>query len=398
MRRAVVATASVTVLMGAFGGWKAWGAATNIEETASGFDNANMLYRYSAGGTQLSAVAIPDSPSGYNEVHDLVVDQQGNVQAVYGGGTLPYLATYNGTSWAFHYALNYSLFGVTYSGAIATYDRYMYLQSQNSDGSGNGIIRFDTSNNYSYTFTQIPNGTNGNLEPQDVTMGMDGGLYVNYYVGGVKGNEVVEFNPVTMGIVKSEILNAGFQNGDHTVVDAQGDIFASGDGYLNKYSPSGTFIKNIALSGKGDLSISSDGKLVTTQNAIAYVFDTNLNLVSSAPIHNAYWGEPFVTWDTYQAPAVALPGDANDDGKVDLTDLSIVLNHFGAATPFRTDGNFDGAAAVDLTDLSDVLNNFGGTGAGAAVVGAPEPGALGVLGIGALGLVGRRRGRWGYGD
>ncbi|MGN6367544.1 MAG: beta strand repeat-containing protein [Phycisphaerae bacterium] len=54
-----------------------------------------------------------------------------------------------------------------------------------------------------------------------------------------------------------------------------------------------------------------------------------------------------------------LLGDANIDGKVDLTDLSTVLNHFGAATPHWADGNFDYAATVNLTDLSDVLNNFG---------------------------------------
>ncbi|MGN6370604.1 MAG: beta strand repeat-containing protein, partial [Phycisphaerae bacterium] len=38
-----------------------------------------------------------------------------------------------------------------------------------------------------------------------------------------------------------------------------------------------------------------------------------------------------------------LLGDANADGKVDLTDLSTILNHFGLTTPNWTDGNFDGA-------------------------------------------------------
>ncbi|MGN6370313.1 MAG: beta strand repeat-containing protein, partial [Phycisphaerae bacterium] len=57
--------------------------------------------------------------------------------------------------------------------------------------------------------------------------------------------------------------------------------------------------------------------------------------------------------------APELLGDANIDGKVDLSDLSTLLNHFGQATPNWTDGNFDNATTINLTDLSDVLNNFG---------------------------------------
>ncbi|MGN6370566.1 MAG: autotransporter-associated beta strand repeat-containing protein [Phycisphaerae bacterium] len=60
----------------------------------------------------------------------------------------------------------------------------------------------------------------------------------------------------------------------------------------------------------------------------------------------------------------ALLGDANLDNKVDLTDLSTVLNHFGQSTPNWTDGHFDSAQTINLTDLSYVLNNFGLTFAG----------------------------------
>jgi hypothetical protein len=216
-------------------------AATNIRITSrSDGQNNNMLYTYSPAGALLSSVAIPNSPKGYNQPHDLVVDKAGNTQVVYGG---PYLATYNGSTWTFRTALNYSLFGVTYTGAIATYNNYVYVQSQNSGGSGNGIIRFDTANNYTYTFTQIPDGSGGNYEPLDVSMGMDGGLYANYYIpAGLVGHRVVEFDPDTMAIIKSVNFPYGNKDGDHTVVDAQGNIYAMGFDYLNKYSPSGAFI------------------------------------------------------------------------------------------------------------------------------------------------------------
>ena len=95
-----------------------------------------------------------------------------------------------------------------------------------------------------------------------------------------------------------------------------------------------------------------------------------------------------------------LPGDANGDGHVDLTDLSTVLNGFGSTTALWSSGNFDGAATIDLTDLSAVLNNFGATppsasdivasGSG-AIADTPEPASLGVLSLGMIALIKRRR-------
>ncbi|MGN6369706.1 MAG: autotransporter-associated beta strand repeat-containing protein [Phycisphaerae bacterium] len=94
---------------------------------------------------------------------------------------------------------------------------------------------------------------------------------------------------------------------------------------------------------------------------------------------------------TFDASAIILSpellGDANADGKIDLTDLSTVLNHFGQSTPRWTDGNFDYAATINLTDLSYVLNNFGLTNPAASqlpftsypTLPAPEPATLSLL-------------------
>ncbi len=93
-------------------------------------------------------------------------------------------------------------------------------------------------------------------------------------------------------------------------------------------------------------------------------------------------------------------GDANDDGKVDLNDLNIVLNNLGTTTSSWSNGNFDGALTIDLNDLNDVLNNLGTTiPAGVNVVAfaesmvsaTPEPASLGLLTLGAVALVTRRR-------
>jgi hypothetical protein len=84
------------------------------------------------------------------------------------------------------------------------------------------------------------------------------------------------------------------------------------------------------------------------------------------------------------------PGDTNNDGVVDLTDLNNVLNNFGVAGTGNP-GDDDGSGTVDLTDLNNVLNNFGITYAAAALNVVPEPASLSLLAIGVTALLTRRR-------
>ncbi len=89
-----------------------------------------------------------------------------------------------------------------------------------------------------------------------------------------------------------------------------------------------------------------------------------------------------------------LLGDANDDNKVDLSDLNIVLNNLGTTTSNWSAGNFDGAPTIDLTDLNDVLNNLGTSlPSAASVVATPEPAGLALLAVGALLLKTRKNRR-----
>jgi hypothetical protein len=93
----------------------------------------------------------------------------------------------------------------------------------------------------------------------------------------------------------------------------------------------------------------------------------------------------------------ALIGDSNIDGKVDLSDLNVVLNNLGSITSAWAKGNFDHAATIDLTDLNDVLNHLG-TSLPAGVVGGavsavPEPASLSILVSAAAGLMLARKKR-----
>ncbi|WP_428389351.1 hypothetical protein [Mucisphaera sp.] len=81
---------------------------------------------------------------------------------------------------------------------------------------------------------------------------------------------------------------------------------------------------------------------------------------------------------------VALPGDADLDGDVDLVDLSILASNFEEGGTW-TDANFNGDDVVDLIDLSLLATNFG-TDLGML----PEPSGAVLLGLGAAGVLRRR--------
>jgi hypothetical protein len=64
----------------------------------------------------------------------------------------------------------------------------------------------------------------------------------------------------------------------------------------------------------------------------------------------------------YADADTTCPGDVDGDGDVGLSDLAILLAHFGqpdGAT--RDDGDLDGDGDVDLADLAELLANFGTT-------------------------------------
>ncbi len=131
-------------------------------------------------------------------------------------------------------------------------------------------------------------------------------------------------------------------------------------------------------------------------NGAASVFDPTLPISISAITWNS-GGFPLAANDAVDLDNVSLStlgdGDANGDGSVDLTDLSTVLNNFGATTSAWGSGNFDGASTIDLTDLSDVLNNFGSSASttAASAIAAPEPATALLLALASPLILSRRK-------
>jgi len=77
------------------------------------------------------------------------------------------------------------------------------------------------------------------------------------------------------------------------------------------------------------------------------------------------------------------PGDADDDGDVDLDDFSAFKRGFGTGSTWAQ-GDFDGNGKVDLDDFLILKANFNATA-------VPEPATAALLGVGAMVLL-RRRG------
>jgi hypothetical protein len=90
----------------------------------------------------------------------------------------------------------------------------------------------------------------------------------------------------------------------------------------------------------------------------------------------------------------ALPGDANMDGRVNLSDLGVLIDNFGKPGVWAN-GDFNNDGRVDLSDLGVLINNFGQSAsmsssvvvAGMNVSTVPEPSALVLLAAGLIGLL-----------
>ncbi len=216
--------------------------------------------------------------------------------------------------------------------------------------------------------------------------------------GATNGQDVWLFDSITNTTytINLSTTNDGLANATITSLSANGLLLGS----YNKYNPTtdallGTYAYAFTeKTGAYDLGINTTNLTSAgwQQLASALSSDTRGDIDGYGILDTAAYPGGINTAYVLQH---LLLGDANGDGKVDLSDLNIVLNNLGTTTSLRSNGNFDGAPTIDLTDLNDVLNNLGTSLPGSsAVIGAtaavPEPASLGLLAAGGLFLIHRK--------
>ena len=88
---------------------------------------------------------------------------------------------------------------------------------------------------------------------------------------------------------------------------------------------------------------------------------------------------------------IVVIGDADFDGDVDIADLSLLADNWDASVGMTwSDGDFDDDGDVDIEDLSLLASNWE-AGVPATAAHIPEPATIGILALGGVLLLGRRR-------
>jgi len=221
---------------------------------------------------------------------------------------------------------------------------------------GQSILQYDRLTQRLKNLISLPGQSNF----VDLSFGLDGNVFVADYNFGVR-----EFDGETGAYLG---LAASLGSETTSFVIAPGSIPAVGVLANDRDVERSPLAVNVVTAPRfGQLEMSPDGTFRYTPNAGFQGEDSFSYRVGDGTASSDIARARIVVGEA----SVRVPGDANRDGRVDLTDLNLVRNNFGSAGPgILGDTNDDDI--VDLVDLNLVRNNFGATAARGLLLASDE--------------------------
>lgn len=256
----------------------------------------NRIYETTLDGQIVSTFPIQYPGGSYpatEYARDVAVDDDGNVH-VYNGTFTPYWSSRDPASgavvWAHETYPGWNTANNISYGGIDVHLNQVFVTDMLTD---NGVVAFDSDSGVAFRFAD---GT----DAIDLTVGLDGLLYVLSPGGSPNGRIIDVYDPVTYSFIRSIDLTAIFGwNGHRSVaVNFNGDLYiADWDGQVHRVSADGELIQTISppcdwlepevACSFYDIAISETGQLALGSRVGEIIItDVNFSSVSKFEIGN----------------------------------------------------------------------------------------------------------------